>query len=536
MKKTTLAIAMAALALMAGCKKENTNGSIDMDGATLTAAIEQHKADGSKTSLNPDDLSISWTTGDAIFVNNGTESKQFTLGSIDSEGVGVFGCSGDYTFGTSNIAVYPYNENTTISNGTVTMTLPETQTATAGTFGNGANPMLDTFSDPERATFTSLCGALCLQLKGNNVHMTAIEVVNGTDGMLNGTYTFDAASPTLANPTEGTNKVRVELSQPVTLTSTAATKFFVVLPACTMTNGLILNVYDGESKIFTKKANTEIAIAVNTVSTMGELQVIAGALNSAFSVSATQQVYFSNGNLQYQATTNTWRLAMHQYDYVGSANSNLSETYSGWIDFFGWGTSGYNHNNAKYHPWDYGTDKSQFYAYGDANKNLYDEDGKADWGYNSISNGGNQENSGWRTLTIDELYYLFDTRTTSSGIRWTRANVGNVNGIILLPDNWSMDYYTLNNANGGSYAGDTITAEDWANKLEANGAAFLPAAGYRNDANTNVNAPGSGGSYRSATHGTSLARGLYFANNQFQLQGGHRFGGGSSVRLVRNVE
>lgn len=42
-----------------------------------------------------------------------------------------------------------------------------------------------------------------------------------------------------------------------------------------------------------------------------------GAINGLFSVSATQQVYFSQGNLQYQASTNTWRFAENQWDYVG---------------------------------------------------------------------------------------------------------------------------------------------------------------------------------------------------------------------------
>ena len=79
-----------------------------------------------------------------------------------------------------------------------------------------------------------------------------------------------------------------------------------------------------------------------------------GALPGLFSVSATKQVHFSQGNLQYQASTNTWRFAEHQYDYVGtqtadycgfyggnvsgSDNRNISSTYNGWIDLFGWGT------------------------------------------------------------------------------------------------------------------------------------------------------------------------------------------------------
>ena len=37
-----------------------------------------------------------------------------------------------------------------------------------------------------------------------------------------------------------------------------------------------------------------------------------GMLPGAFSVSATQQVHFSQGNLQYRASTNSWRFAEHQ--------------------------------------------------------------------------------------------------------------------------------------------------------------------------------------------------------------------------------
>ena len=48
-----------------------------------------------------------------------------------------------------------------------------------------------------------------------------------------------------------------------------------------------------------------------------------GKLPGAFSVSATKQVWFSQGNLQYQAYNgdggSTWRFAINQYDFVGDA-------------------------------------------------------------------------------------------------------------------------------------------------------------------------------------------------------------------------
>ena len=145
-----------------------------------------------------------------------------------------------------------------------------------------------------------------------------------------------------------------------------------------------------------------------------------GAINGIFSIGENTQVYFSQGNLQYQASTNTWRFANNQYDYVGTDNANISETYDGWIDLFGWGTSGYNHGANCYQPWSTSTTCSDYYAYGQDNYNLYDQTGQADWGYNAISNGGNSVGL-WRTLTQPEWDYVFNTRTTASGIRYAKA-------------------------------------------------------------------------------------------------------------------
>ena len=100
-------------------------------------------------------------------------------------------------------------------------------------------------------------------------------------------------------------------------------------------------------------------------------------LPGAFSVSGTKVVYFSKGNLQYQASTNTWRFAKNQYEAVGgsngsgnvapyntsSANESPSDSQTGWIDLFGWAASGISRDGVNaYQPYststtsaDYGT-------------------------------------------------------------------------------------------------------------------------------------------------------------------------------------
>ena len=238
-----------------------------------------------------------------------------------------------------------------------------------------------------------------------------------------------------------------------------------------------------------------------------------GAINGVFSVSPNKKVMFSKGNLQFQASTKTWRFADHQWDIIGDGNKNISSTYSGWIDLFGWGT-GNNPTKSSTSNSDYGT--------------------FTDWGKNTISNG---DGKSWRTLTRDEWVYVFDTRKTSSGIRYAKATVNGVSGVILLPDNWSSSNYILSNTNktDASFSSNRISQSDWTNKFEANGAVFLPTAGYRSG--TYVYSVGSDGYYSLASYSDSDdARGVWFDDDTLLPDGWYYSSYGRSVRLVCPAE
>ena len=232
-------------------------------------------------------------------------------------------------------------------------------------------------------------------------------------------------------------------------------------------------------------------------------QVPTGAINGKFSVSASQRVYFSQGNLQYKASTAQWRFATNQYDYIGNANSNISSSYSGWIDLFGWGTSGWNPGNTYYRPWDSYNSNGSLYG-PPGQYNLTGSYAHSDWGvHNAISNGGNAAGQ-WRTLTQSEWDYVFNSRSTNSGIRYAKAQVAGVNGVILLPDDWSTSYYSLSSTNqsGASFTSNVIGSSAWTNSLQSHGAVFLPAAGIRSG--TSVFDVGSYGRYWSASYYDSL--------------------------------
>ena len=267
----------------------------------------------------------------------------------------------------------------------------------------------------------------------------------------------------------------------------------------------------------------------------GDETVPEGALRGRFSVAPDQQVWFSKGNLQYRASTDTWRFAERQWGYVGLDNDKASADYDGWIDLFGWGTSGRDHGAVNYQPWcEIKDTKSNnlYNAYGNPEANLYDGTGEADWGYNAISNGGNREGL-WHTLTIEEWVYLICSRKTASGIRYVMATVDGVMGVVLLPDRWDSADYAFSAVNTKIDASsNVISGNDWKKVLEPAGAVFLPIAGMRLIDRVRLVA----GGYYTSSAATADAWHFGVTSGGFEFMAtGHR-GDGLSVRLVREVE
>ena len=183
-----------------------------------------------------------------------------------------------------------------------------------------------------------------------------------------------------------------------------------------------------------------------------------------FSVDSDKKVMFSPGNLQYQATTGIWRFAEFQYDIIGTDNANISDSYSGWIDLFGWGTGG--------------------------NPTLYESSAQADyssyyeWGNHSISNDDYDKPyyGQWVTLTKYEWNYLVFKRKNAASL-FSLGTANGVPGAIVLPDDWQlpagMSFVTSADIDSDHpFDANTYSASEWA-VMEKAGAVFLPAAGHR---------------------------------------------------------
>ena len=273
--------------------------------------------------------------------------------------------------------------------------------------------------------------------------------------------------------------------------------------------------------------------------------LVQGALPGVFSVDdASNTVRFSQGNLQYMASpSSTWRFAEHQYDYIGSGNASISSTYTGWIDLFGWGTSGQTFGSgygSACQPWATSTTNTD-YGPTDGTSGLTGTYADGDWGV--------KMGTGWRTLTGGsggEWNFIFNgSSSVRTASRYAKAYLdtdrngkGDVHGMILFPDCYvhpaGLAAVTGINATGNtSWNANTYDEDAWA-AMEAAGAVFLPAAGLRDG--TTVYYVGDYGYYWSSTaNNDARAYSLRFYNNVMNPAGYSNRSSGFSVRLVQNL-
>jgi len=267
-------------------------------------------------------------------------------------------------------------------------------------------------------------------------------------------------------------------------------------------------------------------------------------LHGEFSVSATKKVRFAPGNLQavvggqlidtYNYVASEWKFAGHQYDYIGYAPGNTSFAVGTTVDLFCWvGAS------ASYDSYGLCTNGSSNNAY----YGTSDSDAlKTDWG--SIPGIETWIGSVWRTLTTTEWNYLFTQRTNASSLYGQcqiTGSSGTMRGMLILPDNWTKPSNCTVTTGSGAYTrvtysatAETGTSNAWCD-MEAAGAVFLPAAGYRYS-NVSVESPGNDGYYwSSSVNNASRSYIAQFWSSSLYPQSFNPRHYGSSVRLVKDV-
>lgn len=472
MKKLRIfTVALCAMALAMGgtsCKKEKENNIQSGDRMVIGAGINQG-GDGQKTHLgeNGDKVDILWSKGDSfmLYAGESTDGQTFTIkgesGATTADFEGAAPGSAPY------YAFYPSDGVTRNSEYEFTYTLPKE--VEYETLPDHAGPMIGYSKDGSSAMFTAATPALYLSLTGD-VKVSKVELTDKNDAKLDGTLTAtfnvvnDEVTSITSTVTGGTSsKLTVTMKNGIQLSETPVVFSFPI--PVEVFNGdnsaEIVVTYEGGSKTITGgiTGGAQLGVAYGKAAEIKAPTAPDGALPGLFSVSDSGtpgdasddvKVYFSKGNLTYNVSTTAWAFYEHQYDCASAYDANL-------ISLFNWG---------------YNAEKS-IIPDGNNRDNVGRNSGELtqteDWGC-TIGDGKT-----WRTLTIAEWQYLFNTRTMANGgARFENLTSSGITvegvtfkGVVLFPD-------------------DFTDQEDWKTKyttwkaLNDARLVFLPAAGYRN--------------------------------------------------------
>lgn len=579
MKKSifiSLCMVMAATAVLTSCKKDN-------DTVSFRATISTYQNNG-KVYIDNNRFA-NWIDEDEVLINGAPYTVEVGVSGDDRiasiNGVRAVEEGGYYAIYPSECAL------TTPTSGFPQILLPQVQVYIPDNEGHQRveAPMAAYCSaDREQAglDFTNLCALLKVELD-EPMEVGYITVSSSNKPLwgrasisINSTTNLPTiSSPEIASLSATDNTVTLDCT-PLGLhhegsgaSSGVRSRgpFYIVLPPATNVSDLTVSIYvftgsnSNENrrtiKKYSKTTSNPIAITSNNIYVTGDLPTqgvevpdvpfpklgsgefsVAGTGIGTTNYSSTKKVRFALGNLQYNAATNTWRIAENQWDHLGTANSNIGEQYNGWIDLFGYGTSGYT-----YMPWraTSGNDAYNLYAQGNITNTNHD------WGVNPISNGGNQPEK-WRTLTQAELYHLFNDRggrvrvgglfipnyvRVAEQLHHTGVSVRGVSGMIVLPDNfpWNTSPY-----NDDDYW-DNITNAKWTD-LEGQGAVFFPITGQRSGTSLRSGTSNQGCYWTSTCdiiYDPKQPYALHFTSNGETTDNTDYNYYGNAVRLVRDV-
>ncbi len=257
----------------------------------------------------------------------------------------------------------------------------------------------------------------------------------------------------------------------------------------------------------------------------------------AFSVSEDSQVYFAGSNLQYCPASGAWRFAENAYDTIGTDNENISEDYDGYIDLFGWGATGAGGVEPYF-------SEPDSLLYGNGHNSIAGTE--MDFGV-AVEE---QLGGGYRMLTHDEIHYLLMFRKNAEKL-FGYGTINGIRGLFILPDDWKLPggidftpstekgfenqydwYYTI--GDNDNYGYNNFTADEW-DKMEANGAVFLPVTGMRYDTETD-HVGISGHYWTSSYYGEEFANCLCLFEKDLFLEGNFDRCYGLAVRLVRDAD
>lgn len=250
-------MAIMATLFVSGCVKEEMQSGVTV----LTAGIE------TKTVLQNDEV-VLWTNGDKVNVN-GVESAALELAQPSASAAFTF----DAVLNNPYCAVYPASIYKTAT----TITLPATQSYTAGTFSQNASPMAAYTTEGNNLRFQHLCAVLKLTVTkpadSDHNDIAYVEFYGKNGEQVSGDFTIDFASMTLtgASAAEADKKVCYNVSSEFV---DGALTLYVVVPAAEYSNGYTVKVVDAQGHYMEQSKKSAQTLAAGGIYEMPAFEFV----------------------------------------------------------------------------------------------------------------------------------------------------------------------------------------------------------------------------------------------------------------------
>lgn len=516
MKKYTF-IAAASAILMAlsfsSCKKDD--GSVTLKIKAVKAGVDAKQ----KNYIDNDTLILE--VGDKVKINGSV--RELAAGSEGGTEVTTGHSSDGYAL------LYPagagsFTCNNTSGSGSVS--IPATQSYTLTNANKNQKleiPMLAFVANENQVVkFRNAASVVKVMVRNCNANTVTVNSVTISGANLCGNlpFSFNTATNAVTPGALSNAGATVTLNCSTTIAAASSKAFHIVVAPFAASQQLTITVNTG-TNVEESQTTTQSLL----VGQMGIFEFILGndipaCTQALFSVSATQKVSFSPGNLQRKGSTTNWQLrfAPNQWDKgtaISYKNTGEPSDVDAWYGMFSWGTG----NQAA----SYVGTASSF----------------VDYGTNSIQLGATAKKykaNYWRTLTGSEWKYLCENEARGSK-RFIDCRVHDQYGLIIFPDGYNYTDITImgtiNNSNNYSINTNKdnswkIADSDWV-VLEKRGCVFLPAMGTYSSGSTSNNtfavycrSDANGGFFRACRVAAP------FISNQGKLTQ-------VSVRLVHNV-
>ena len=492
---------VAAILTFVSCSSENDEIVADNETNKLMTftATQEGDAVNTKTALSSDGKTIIWKTNDKISIFDGNGNQAFELETGAGTNSATF--EGTASEAETYTAIYPYQQNATLSDGKVTnVTLPATQKVIEGGFDPTAALMMAQ-SNNKSLLFKNVVGYV--KVKPNfacsNIVLrsgSASEYLAGT-----GTLTYNSDVPTLDFTTSNSKSHSITLEGNIESEKT----YYIAVPTTKLTAGWTISFTKSDgSNVYTRKSKKDITFTRNKVINLGEFNTNGDYwLDDKGIVPDDQQV-----DMGLEVTIDTKKYKVY------FAKSNLTATglaakETDFGDYFAWAST---------EPW-----LTSYTLSGSTITFNSWKEGKSG-GYTE-SNAPYRDGSNYTKYTSQEetLEIFDDAARQILGGKWQ----------VPHPDVWSTMYDSNSNFTwtwDSEKRGYKIT-----NKSDKSKSIFLPAAGYidGNDQLTSIN---EGGSYWSnCLTSNTQARYLFFNNTNHKADDSDRCYG-LPIRPVRLVK